>query len=218
MDDVAIYHKNQRLFDYHTIDLRDTLPEGWAEQVIAAKDKSKRVKWAERGPGSLEDEGLDYRVMTADLIREHLPWLWQWFTSNLMRRKITDLIGAPVLVECSAEVESAININYVGGQGAMQRYLWHQDPQRWTMVLFVTEHPVGEGALQLRPIGTMESDLILDVQPKRGYACIFDSAAMPHAVQAVADGVTRVSIPMVYLTEPEISNADTNAYLYAEST
>lgn len=189
----------------------------WPTAVELAVRRAKRVQQVGRGPGSLEDEstaGLDYHVLTAPMVKEHLRWLWQMYTSDLMRDFVCGVLSRDVW-RAQWEMESCINVNYLMGPGG--RYEWHTDPQRWTMVLFASG-PHDGGYLELFPSGTIGYGVCHRFAPRPGEAVIFDSAAIPHRVTELAQEELRVTIPMVFHTEQPIDDSQTNAYLYAEKS
>lgn len=181
---------------YHAMDLRqwlDDLQQDWPTLIVeAARTYGRKVVSKGRGPGSLEPEetaGLDYTVLDAAGVHDHLPWLWRLYHDLVP--DIWKLVREEV--RASSHALSAINVNLLDGQGA--RYEAHVDAQPYTLLLFVTSHPWGSGG---RLILGDDKDNI-GIPPRSGHGIVFDGSTIPHRVEPLGEPGVRVTVPMVYL-------------------
>jgi len=183
---------------YHTMDLRtmlDDIQANWAKKISeAAAYHGTHVKTRGRGPGSLESEetaGLDYTVLDGAGVKEHLSWLWQFYHD--LTPDIWRLVKEPV--RPSEHLPSCINVNLLNGMGA--RYEAHVDAQPYTLLLFVTSHPPGEGGRLW--LGDEKQEI--GIPPRSGHGIVFDGSVIPHKVEPLRTPGMRISVPMVYLPE-----------------
>lgn len=152
-----------------------------------------------RGPGSLEDEataGLDYRVITGEVIQSQMPWLWDVYADQNLRHQVARLVGESVRLDDN--LPSAVNVNVVEGVGA--RYELHTDSRPYTLILFVTDLPPGCGG----ELDVYLTSNHISIHPQFGLCALFDGSSLPHAVRPLAGGPLaeqRLSIPMVFLSE-----------------
>lgn len=202
--------------EYETVYPVMWLPDDW---LVRSKElvetHATKVRTKGRGPGSLEPDdtaGLDYRVVTGSAIRDHAPWLWEWYTSDKMVGLVSALVGEKV--EPSGNVESAININYLEGNAA--RYELHTDGQPYSAVLMCSQCDAESGG---RLMLGGEGQTVEQVDTLPGLLVVFDGSTIPHAVEPIKAGriESRMSMPMVYLPlgigeRPE----GLDDYLYAE--
>jgi hypothetical protein len=187
------------------------LPDGWVEQVTELGKRSARHVQFDGDCSTTIDgqSAMEYDVVTGDVIREELPWLWEVYTTQLVSLA-TITTGQPM--KPSVFPKSAININLLAGSNA--HYEWHVDSNTLTGLLFAcTFGPDDGGELAFRLDGEVST-----IPPRTGELLIFDAREAPHAVLPMRRDLLRVSIPMnfYFLTEDEAANRppDLDAYLY----
>jgi hypothetical protein len=154
---------------------------------------------------------MEYDVVTGDVIRDRLPWLWETYTTKLVSLA-TITTGQPM--KPSVFPKSALNINVLAGSNA--HYEWHVDSNSLTGLLFAcTFGPDDGGELAFKIDGHIGTIL-----PRIGELLIFDATDAPHAVLPMKSDALRISIPMnfYYLTEDEAATRppDLDTYLYGE--
>jgi hypothetical protein len=198
---------------FTTYDLLDIglLPAGWDLQVTAVADEyGTLVHLDGNNPDSSEptdSEGMDYHVVTGDIVAKRLPWLLHLYRSHL-----TDLASAAVgaSLRCADQIKHGININVL--KGAQARYEWHVDPNPVSGVLYVTTHHAEEGGGLLLESG----DEVCIVQPQAGAFVVFEGGSIRHSVASLAFEQVRISIPLLfyYADQEQRWPDELEAYLY----
>jgi hypothetical protein len=171
--------------------LTKAAPDWEGEIAYQTELHGVHVRKSGRGPGSLEPEetaGLDYTVLDGAGVREHLPWLYDLYVN--LTDEVGHLLRQPVRV--SDNLATSINVNLLRGKGA--RYEAHLDSTPYTLLLFVTSHPVGGGRLLMGA-----DDRKIGIIPRAGQGIIFDGSAVPHTVEPLREDGIRITVPMVYL-------------------
>lgn len=172
-------------------DVSDVLPKTWEAQVKdLALERATHVERKGGGPGSLDESGLEYWVVSGDVILAELDWLWEFYETWGLN--FTRAGHARNDLECAPDTSSAVNINMVTGVGGS--YEWHVDPSPYTSILFANLVPES-GELSFRP----REDTTIRIQPSPGMFYTGFSG-MPHAVEQLRGRYTqRFSIPMLYV-------------------
>lgn len=146
-----------------------------------------------RLPGSLEPEetaGLDYHVVSGEVVREKLSWLWERYSTEWM-----DLVSEAVGVRCKpCSLDTiSVNINVLNTTGS--RYEWHVDSDPYSGVLFLTDHDEADGG-----------EFVIEVEgerkkiyPRRGKMVLFDGTVCPHGVYPLKTNKPRVTVVMVFI-------------------
>jgi len=204
---MSIYEHALRVFDCAEVGI---LPPDWTDQVYRTSDRFSILvhldgdsKDSREAAGST---GIDYYVVTGDIVARELPWLYNLYTSRFL-----DLASqaSGVRLEPAINIRQGININTLRGQGA--RYEWHVDPNPVTGILFADSLDQEDGGELLidRPVGKVT------FRPRKGSFLAF-GAQVPHSVAPLKVGKTRISIPMIYYINGQIQewNSDLDSYLY----
>jgi hypothetical protein len=210
---VAVRPKVFRAYDLDELGL---LPADWQQQVLrVAETRSRHVFMEGECSTTLDFEvsngGMEYDVVTGEVIREELPWLWHLYVTKLTEFA-TETTGTPM--KPSKFPKSAINVNILSGTRA--RYEWHVDSNSLTGLIFVTDHPHGDGGELAFDVDGVK----MAIPPRSGEMLIFDATEMPHAVFPLTRETKRLTIPMnfYYLDEDEEATRppDLDRYLYGE--
>lgn len=182
-----------------------------AEILAALLRHGRHIIKQGRGIGSLEGDetaGLDYTVVTGDVIAARLEWL-----DNLYR---CDEVIAVLSAACgtalrpSEDVPSSINLNLLHGHN--KRYERHVDGVGYSAVLMISDLTYLDGGeLKLSPDGGE----CMTFTPAFGKIVLFNAATVPHEVLPLKSTRRRVTVPMVYLP-PDAADRPPglDAYLY----
>lgn len=194
-------------------ELHVELPYTPEEIQAAIEGFGREVVKSGVGPGSLEGDdtaGLDYVVMTATAIREHLPKLWDAYTDTDRVSLVSALVGEAVTYK---ETDDGINLNYVR---VGKRYELHVDSEPYTALVFVTaleENDGGKLVVYRRRSDTLPAAAFT---PSTGRAILFDGSITPHGVTPTQK--LRISMPLVYrpLRLGDEERQGTDGYLYGD--
>ncbi|MDB4922919.1 2OG-Fe(II) oxygenase [Mucilaginibacter sp.] len=198
---------------YYKINLIETndLPKGWAEEIENLVDRYSTAVFLDgNNPTSREPEetrGMTYHVITGDIIKKSLGWLYELYASRIL--EIANTISEEVYV-ADNDLVYAININALKKVG--DRYERHVDTEELSAVLFVTDQDDIHGGQLLFHL---KEDLIA-IYPKSGDLILFDARLVEHEVTALKMDRYRISIPMGYYkkdTQTD-SNDEIKSYLY----
>jgi hypothetical protein len=143
--------------------------------------------------GSLEPEetaGLDYHVVSGDVVREKLAWLWNRYSTEWM-----DLVSNAVGVKCVPCSLDTISVNINALYGAGSRYEWHVDSDAYSGVLFLTDHNEEDGGEFVIEVDGRRNI----IHPRRGKLILFDGTICPHGVYPLKTNKHRVTVVMVFI-------------------
>jgi hypothetical protein len=151
---------------------------------------------------------LSLGVLTGDLIKCHLPWLYDCYTGKL-RKYAEELAEKRLFV--SKDLIASMNVNVL--QGIAAAYEWHVDSNPITGVLFVNTLAEADGGKLL--FRTAEEEIA--ITPEKGMFVVFDARNVPHCVSPLSSDTVRVSVPMNYYDSPhdQIRPVDLDKYLYS---
>lgn len=200
-------------FLYREFDLTATglLPNQWYSDILDIVQRFERKTILDGNSiTSREPAGnvqIEVGVVTGDVIRSHLPWLFALYQAELC-----DLASqaAEYRVYPSNDLASSVNINVLRGQAA--RYEWHVDSNPLTGLLFVTTHTAEDGG----ELMFQQGNQLALVRPVTGRFIAFDARQVPHTVLPLKRDGVRISIPVnFYASSAEQSRpADLDGYLY----
>ncbi len=153
---------------------------------------------------------LRYRVVTGEEVRSEWPELFAIYQSSELREWVAAVAGVPAVFN-SSHLRSAINVNAMGEPGEI--YRWHHDAAGFTLLLYLSDSREQDGgALQLRPPGAAAA---MSWQPVAGTVVLMDGTRCLHRVAPIAQPHERISIPMVFTTDPNDERpAGLDDYLY----
>lgn len=200
---------------YQSFDLlaQNLLPDKWDEQIRKlVEEHAKYVFLDGKSSTSREpdgSQGASYYVVLGGTIRHHLPWLYNIYSNELAQ--LASQV-AKTQVTLSPDIDSAININTIKGEGS--RYEWHVDTNPLTGLLYVTTHTEEDGGQLTFRLPNKD----ISIYPKSGVFLAFDARSIPHAVAPLKKGGIRISIPMNYYTQEapfsSVRPTDLDDYIY----
>ena len=166
-----------------------------AQITMALQRLGRRVIKHGKGSGSLETEqtaGLDYTVVTGDLIRTRISWLYSFYWDESIISAYSAACGRQL--SPSTDEVSAINLNGLKGKGC--RYERHVDGQGFSAVLMISDLITADGGnLVIYP----------ESGPPRSFQCVFgrivlfEGSRLAHEVLPLESDRQRITVPMVYL-------------------
>jgi len=147
---------------------------------------------------------LRYRVVTGAGVRSEWPELFAIYQSSELRECVPAVFN-------SSHLRSAINVNAMGEPGEI--YRWHHDAAGFTLLLYLSDSREQDGgALELRPPGATAA---MSWLPVAGTVVLMDGTRCLHRVAPIAQPHERISIPMVFTTDPNDERpAGLDDYLY----
>lgn len=157
---------------------------------------------------------LSYRVVSGEVIREHCPELWDFYTAPDTAEWVRGVTGSPTIVT-SHHVRSAININCLEAPG--HRYRWHFDANPYTLLLYLTTNDAADGGeLEFYPNlkqgraegGDWERRVTsaehlrtaqkVTVPSRAGTFVLMDGTVCYHSAAPIRRSCLRLSVPMVF--------------------
>lgn len=198
---------------YQACDLSDVkMPRLWDQEVISVVRAFGSFTLM-CGSSSTSREpaqtAVRIRVLTGDVIRSRLGWLFDLYKTDLLR--IAQTFYGQKLFPAN-DIRSSINVNLLEGKGS--RYEWHVDSNPVTGLLFVnTLRPEDGGELMFK-----RPDCEFSVSPQARKFLAFDATSIPHCVMPLRTNVFRASIPMNYYLHPIVQDrpVDLDKYLYSD--
>lgn len=217
--------KTNNSFWYKEFDINHILPENWKEELIqTAKNHSNQKELIPKSVTSREGENVkSIKVATVGglKVKQKLPWLISLYKNEFLE------YGQSCIDEQAFHAEDdryAINLNFQFG--TKMRYECHVDSNPLEGLLYVTDHPEGNGGelvvgLNKNATSVEEVDEnCIRIYPKSGYLVFFDAREYPHYVTPLkSDDDVRVVVAMNFYTPscPESSRpSDLNKHLGIE--
>jgi len=197
-------------FDLNTMEV---LPPGWIEDIYGVIAGSARAVEMQGESSTSREElnaSIKYEVVTGDVIRERLPWLWNLYEHQFVGFA-TSVAGRPMKI--SKFEKSAINMNVLNGTEA--RYEWHVDSNPLTGLVYVNSLTQEDGGELVFEVGGRH----VPVYPRSGHLAFFDARELPHTVMPLKKDLCRISIPMnfFFAEEDEVRPADLDDHIYGPS-
>ncbi|MFJ9442591.1 2OG-Fe(II) oxygenase [Kitasatospora sp. NPDC101235] len=211
-------------FAWHGFDVRGMLPEKWQEELLAISDAYAQEKMLV--PTSLtsrEAEGtppIKSVTVPGNVLGEQAPWLLS--TYHGLFRDLGQRISHEQLSTARDDLYGAVlNIQY----GTDMRYECHVDSNPLQGLLYVTDHPRGDGGELVvghdpaaHSVPEVDADCSV-IHPAAGHLLFFDARQHPHYVRALTrPDARRVVVAMNFYTptSPETQRpTDLNDHLFA---
>src|ERR1041385_4012869 len=165
------------------------------------------------------DFKLVYRVLTGEVIQQHWPELFAFYTDGSVLKWVKDVTGENAIY-LSRHLQSAVNVNIM--EGADSVYRWHFDAVPYTALLYLTDAlPDDGGAVELvancepHQVPDLRNADVRRVWPKAGMLLLMDGTRCYHRVDRLLRPVTRYSVPLVYPNrEDSLRPAGLDDYLF----
>ncbi|MGH9821668.1 MAG: 2OG-Fe(II) oxygenase [Blastocatellia bacterium] len=181
-------------------------------QMLIAK-KGRRIRQESGGPGTTEAEGgLNYTVLTGDVVHDELRWLWRLYTWSKLVNFVSTVARERMRVSCDRV--SGATVNCIESEGA--RYEQHTDLAGWSAVYFLTTVPTNQGGELVLHVGAGGYARIF---PRIGRMVIFKGSEIPHEVARLRTGATRLTavfsfLPIASMADREPNREALNRYLF----
>ncbi|MCO1658884.1 2OG-Fe(II) oxygenase [Pseudonocardia humida] len=194
------------IFRWHTFNVRSILPQDWASQLLSiAEHHAQQITLIPDSPTSREvSDVTEVPTATVDgiVLSREAPWLL-----DLYRGPFRDLGQTVVQETLSPAGDPKIAANLNVQTGIKMRYEAHVDTNPLQGMLYVTDHPPGDGgelvvAQDVHAVGTVGIDSNASViYPTSGCLIFFDARRNPHYVRPLRRrGATRVAVAMNFYT------------------
>lgn len=146
---------------------------------------------------SLEAAGtkVDYRLLDGNAVAKHIPELQKLY-EGAFREMAEKVFGVSLVV--SPDLVSGANVNVLEGNGG--RYEWHFDSNPYTGLLVLSPSSATLGG---RLFFGREEDVQVKLSMEVGDLLFFDAREAAHAVEPLANALTRATVPMNYFPEGE---------------
>ncbi len=214
-------------FSWRTFDVEDLLPRSWREELLElAQQQATHRTLRPRSVTSREggrDLALPVITVGGRVLRERIPWLGSLY-EGWFREFAASCSPEPV----RTAVDDRYGINLNVQRGRTMRYECHVDSNPVEGLLYVTDHPRGEGGelvVANRRGATSVEEVDCDcsvLHPVAGRLVFFDAREFAHYVRPLQeDGAVRAVVAMNFYTpsSPESSRpADLNDHLFGEAT
>lgn len=173
---------------FHSLDLAagGLLPGGWQAEVAALADAPERQTIINE-PATSDHPGWSFDVLTGDILRDRLGWLWLLYHGAL-REFASRSFSTPLVAH--QRLRSAVTLNILRGGGATND--WHRDANAVTGVFYAAT-PASGGALLFRD----DAGRTARLTPHPGLFVCFPGG-IDHQVEPLPPGGTRLAIAMVY--------------------
>jgi len=213
------------MFDWKEFEVGHLLGHGRSEEIVnfCLNNHNNR----ELRPFSVTSREADLDLILpvkttgGKLIKERLSWLYSLYENDFLAyaQKCSD-----EKLFVASDERYAININLQ--KGNKMRYECHVDSNPIEGLLYLTDHPKGNGgelvisinSLSKGPAEIREDSVVL--YPKKDHLVFFDARENPHYVEPLSDeNNIRVVVAMNYYTHncPESSRPkDLNIHLFGE--
>lgn len=227
-EDVAIMRKeiSQARFSWRTFDVEDLLPAEWRTELLelAAQNAVQRTLRPRSVTSREGNSDLALPVITVGgrVLRERVPWLTALY-DGCFREFAATCSNEPV----KTAVDDRYGVNLNVQRGRSMRYECHVDSNPIEGLLYVTDHPRGEGgelvvANSRGAASVEEVDRNCSVlHPVAGRLVFFDAREFAHYVRPLReDTATRAVVAMNFYTpsSPESARpADLNDHLFGET-
>lgn len=196
------FHQKWDLFIFDVV--RDLgFASNWATQAWACMDQATHVYNDSKVPGALDDDPLDYYVITQQDCVQYLPWLKEKSVHPLLL-KLASMIGLkrPGLVLGG---KRGINMNFLK-EG--QSYQKHTDGNLITSVAFASTIEGGELVLE-------RDGKTFEIEPEKNKIAMFSGKTTPHYVKEVIYG-PRISLLFSYDEKGKSKDKELEDALYRE--
>lgn len=197
---------SSKRFMWHTVDFRSDLPRGWQESLLVfANDHSQERIITPASVTSRERSAvtaMPVHFIGGTAVGRGLPWLRDLYYGAF--REVAQLACSEP-VSPAREVHIGLNMHIQLGDA--ERYECHVDSSPLSVLLYVTDHPVGRGGdLVISNRGDVRGRQEVDadatrIHPVAGQLVVFDGRHHTHYVAPLKDpdGV-RVAVVMPYYT------------------
>jgi hypothetical protein len=222
---VAAGPKGLVFFGWHSYDVRAALPSGWREDLMAiARSCAEETILIPSSVTSRERSdvtGVPVLTVGGVVLAEAAPWLLQLYR-DLFRNLGQQVVDEELVT--AADLNITINLNIQ--TGTAMRYEAHVDSNPLQGMLYVTNHPPGDGgelviAQRVDAVGTEEiDDRAALIYPVGGQLVFFDGRRHPHYVRPLrSKDATRLAVAMNFYTpsSPEAARPrDLNRHLFGD--
>lgn len=193
-------------FLWHCFDLRSELPVNWQQDIVAAAERlTKQRTLIPTSVTSREaSRSTEISALTVGgiVVANELPWLYELYKTRF-RELAQALTAEPV--STAEDLRYGINLNVQRGKS--MRYECHVDSNPIQGMLYVTDHPPGNGGeLIVSNLGDVVGKREIDadatrIYPVAGYLVLFDARAHTHYVADVGEASEiRVAAAMNFYT------------------
>lgn len=213
-DPVQMGFADRAVYRLGLFDVRDALPEGWAQELlhVARGGDVVDLHGMDLGAGSPMQRPLKYRVTAGVAVRDRLGWLWQLY-GGLFRDLASSIYGETL--DIARDIELAVNMNHM--VGPLDSYEWHCDTNTVTGLLFVTSHSVSAGGALV--FDDQRLGLRTTLTPRAGWLAAFDARRTLHTVEPLVSVYEeRVTVPMNYYApgDPQVRPDGLNEHVYGD--
>ena len=214
-------------FSWRTFDVEDLLPANWRKELLdLAERQAAHRTLRPRSVTSREgDPDLALPVITVGgrVLRERFPWMAALY-EGWFREFAATCSSEPV----STAIDDRYGVNLNVQRGRSMRYECHVDSNPIEGLLYVTDHPRGEGG-ELVVANRRDAASVEEVDrdcsvlhPVAGRLVFFDAREFAHYVRPLRDdAAVRAVVAMNFYTpsSPESARpADLNDHLFGETT
>ena len=180
------------LLDLNPLDL---LPANWIKNIDeVATGPYRQTLITDPSPAANGGGSWSFSVVTGDLIREQIKWLWQFY-HGAFKQFAGDSFGFELYP--SKRLDATITLNILDGCGAGN--IWHNDANPVSGLFFASTLAEDEGGeLQFRS----SDGRFCEIRPRAGNFVCFDGSC-EHQVAPLKTAVRRLSFPMTYYRSAE---------------
>jgi hypothetical protein len=193
-------------FSWHGFDVRSVLPEGWQESILATARRCAKDIWITPTPQTSREESAQQQLLVHTIpgrvLRSERPWLYRYYLGTL-RELAQSLHAEPV--SAAEDVNFGLNLNVQ--LGSAERYECHVDTAPVAGLLYVTDHPVGEGGeLVVSNRGSVLGKAEVDadatrIHPVAGHLIVMSAIDHTHYVSRLtAPDAVRAVVVMSFYT------------------
>jgi hypothetical protein len=172
-------------FEIQDISVEHFLPKNWRSYITEFVLKNFRnVTLTSSSTTSREKDKksrIPIKTVDGNSVFQHLPWLYRLYANKFLDIVKHEFDGAAMIAEDNLH---SITINLQCG--TKMRYECHVESNPITGLLYITDHPQGEGgelviANNISAVGIEEIDLDCTIiHPRSGQLYIFDGYHNPH--------------------------------------
>jgi hypothetical protein len=216
MKDINRRQPNRKLinkFEIQDIPVEHFLPRNWRNYTtefvinnfrnatltsssITSREKDKKTR-------------ISIKTVNGDLVAQHLPWLYKLYTNRFLDIIKCEFDSTAMIAEDNLH---GISINLQCG--TKMRYECHVESNPITGLLYITDHPQGEGgelviANNISAVGMEEIDLDCTIiHPRSGQLYIFNGYHNPHYARPLLNELDLGIVVVMNYFNNQVSEAD----------
>jgi hypothetical protein len=212
-------------FWWKEIDVRNLLPTDWDQKIRAVADRFQVARTLVARSITSRESSTEAQIpvlsVGGKVVRAELPWLHSLYT-NEFKVLGKETLGAEIETARDERITVCLNVQ----RGSNMRYECHVDTNPLEGLLYVTDHPPGDGgelviSRNRNAVGVAEigADAVR-IYPRFGHLVFFDARHYPHYVENLrSENGVRIAVSMNYYTNycTEMDRApDLNRHLFGE--